>query len=89
MRFYFRVKKLEAYYMLGKNFLITASVLITAILLSSALIAGGWKTDKGLEKITLKGELVCIGCSLKKHLSINSTVIDLDNWGLAAKLNIL
>ncbi len=28
--------------------------------------AGGWDKNKGLDQVTLKGELVCLGCSLKK-----------------------
>ncbi len=40
-------------------------LMIVAVTASSAL-AGGWDTDKGLDKVTLTGELVCIGCSLKK-----------------------
>ncbi len=34
--------------------------------------AGGWKTDKGLDKMTVKGELVCVGCSLKKLSGANA-----------------
>lgn len=38
-----------------------------AVLLSAVVaLAGGWAADKGLDKMTLTGELVCIGCSLKK-----------------------
>lgn len=35
-------------------------------LLASSVWAGGWDADKGLSKTTLTGELVCIGCNLKK-----------------------
>ncbi len=31
-----------------------------------AAFAGGWDKEKGLDKMTLTGELVCVGCSLKK-----------------------
>ncbi len=41
-------------------------VFILAAVLASSAFAGGWDTDKGLDQVTLKGELVCIGCSLKK-----------------------
>jgi hypothetical protein len=36
------------------------------LLTATVGVAGGWDKDKGLDKVTLKGELVCIGCSLKK-----------------------
>lgn len=36
------------------------------VVTSSFAYAGGWDKAKGLDKMTLKGELVCIGCSLKK-----------------------
>jgi hypothetical protein len=35
-------------------------------LLASSVWAGGWDDNKGLSKTTLTGELVCVGCSLKK-----------------------
>jgi len=35
-------------------------------LLATTSWAGGWDKDKGLSKMTLTGELVCVGCSLKK-----------------------
>ncbi len=40
----------------------------TAILLISlsSIFAGGWDKEKGLDQMTLKGELVCTGCTLKK-----------------------
>lgn len=44
-------------------------IVIVAVLVMSLVQvswAGGWKNDKGLGKTTLKGQLVCIGCSLKK-----------------------
>ncbi len=34
--------------------------------------AGGWDKDKGLDKVTVKGDLVCIGCSLKKMNGANA-----------------
>ena len=42
--------------------------LALGVLLLTATVgaAGGWDADKGLDKVTLRGELVCIGCSLKK-----------------------
>lgn len=41
------------------------SLMIVVITASTAL-AGGWDAEKGLNQTTLTGELVCIGCSLKK-----------------------
>ncbi len=43
-------------------------IIITAVVLISTTLsfAGGWDKDKGLNETTLKGELVCVGCSLKK-----------------------
>jgi len=44
------------------------SVLILAVMVFTATsaFAGGWSKDKGLDKMALSGELVCIGCTLKK-----------------------
>ena len=36
------------------------------VVTASFAFAGGWDNTKGLDTLTLKGELVCIGCSLKK-----------------------
>ncbi len=47
--------------MLKKLFTI-AAVLLTA----TFSFAGGWDSDKGLNETTLKGELICVGCTLKK-----------------------
>ncbi len=51
-----------------------SNLIITSILLlfSNALIAGGWDNDKGMDKVQLKGELVCMGCSLKKLSGVNA-----------------
>ncbi len=44
--------------------------LLVVLVISMALVqvswAGGWKSEKGLDKMSIKGKLVCIGCSLKK-----------------------
>ena len=46
---------------------------ITMILVSVTFAcAGGWDKNKGLEQITITGELVCLGCSLKKLNGQNS-----------------
>lgn len=40
---------------------------LTASLVASTVAwAGGWDAKKGLEKTAVTGDLVCIGCSLKK-----------------------
>ena len=52
-----------------KRILIVAVALIAMVQIS---YAGGWKTGKGLEKMVIKGELVCVGCSLKKLDGANS-----------------
>ena len=33
---------------------------------ASLAVAGGWDQKKGMGKTTLTGEIVCVGCSLKK-----------------------
>jgi hypothetical protein len=43
-----------------------ALVLMVLCIAPSLSWAGGWEKEKGLEKITLTGELLCIGCALKK-----------------------
>ena len=48
--------------MFKKSLLAISMVLISATL----TYAGGWDNKKGLDKITLEGTLVCVGCSLKK-----------------------
>lgn len=41
------------------------TILVFGLLVTTAW-AGGWDKDKGLNEMTLSGELVCVGCSLKK-----------------------
>ncbi len=43
-----------------------------AMLLAAPAFAGGWDREKGLDTITIKGELICIGCSLKKLSGANA-----------------
>ena len=45
---------------------------IIFIFLASFSYAGGWDKTKGFDKITIEGELVCIGCSLKKLNGANA-----------------
>lgn len=40
--------------------------------ITSFAFAGGWDKAKGLDKITLKGNLICVGCSLKKLSGANA-----------------
>lgn len=35
-------------------------------------IAGGWNKEKGMDKITVKGTLLCVGCNLKKMNGANA-----------------
>ncbi len=51
---------------LGKLWLI--AMLVTGV----SAYAGGWDGNKGLSKITVSGELVCVGCSLKKMDGANA-----------------
>ena len=44
---------------------ITVLLMILSVTASFSF-AGGWDSKKGMDKINLDGELVCIGCSLKK-----------------------
>ncbi len=51
----------------------TITVTLSVLLLTASLaVAGGWSNEKGLDQVTLKGELVCIGCSLKKMDGANA-----------------
>ena len=44
-----------------------------AVMLSAGgSLAGGWGAGKGLNKVTLKGDMVCIGCSMKKMDGANA-----------------
>ncbi len=54
--------------MLKKFALAVSALMLTA----TFALAGGWAPDKGLDKVTLKGELVCVGCSLKKMDGANA-----------------
>ncbi len=47
-------------------------VIISMFLSVSLSFAGGWDKSKGMEKITLKGTLLCIGCNLKRLSGANA-----------------
>ncbi|MFK5970506.1 MAG: hypothetical protein QM487_10350 [Candidatus Marithrix sp.] len=55
-----------------KKFLKNGLFLILGIILSNSVFAGGWDKSKGNDIIVLKGELICIGCSLKKLSGANA-----------------
>ena len=54
--------------MLKKIALVFSALVLTA----SVALAGGWDTDKGFDKVTLNGDLVCVGCSMKKMSGANA-----------------
>ncbi|MBI3585158.1 MAG: hypothetical protein HY096_14570 [Nitrospinae bacterium] len=41
-------------------------MVVSIFFITSSVWAGGWDANKGLSKITLTGDLLCVGCSLKK-----------------------
>jgi|ETNmetMinimDraft_14_1059893.scaffolds.fasta_scaffold02317_11 hypothetical protein len=51
-----------------------SKLLSTTLLLLTAsfAMAGGWDADKGADKTQIQGELVCLGCSLKKGSGANA-----------------
>ncbi len=50
----------------------SAWVFALTLLLTTPTFAGGWDKEKGLDTITLKGELICVGCSLKRLSGANA-----------------
>ncbi len=46
--------------------------IISIILTAGICLAGGWDRSKGMGEITLKGELLCIGCNLKRLSGANA-----------------
>ncbi|VAX38149.1 hypothetical protein MNBD_UNCLBAC01-574 [hydrothermal vent metagenome] len=52
-----------------KKLILTIFALVA---MTSSALAGGFDEGKGLDKITLKGTLVCLGCSLKKLSGANA-----------------
>jgi hypothetical protein len=47
-------------------------LLVLGTILSLSAFAGGWDRNKGTDLFVLKGELICIGCSLKKLSGANA-----------------
>lgn len=45
---------------------------VSLFAMSSMSFAGGWDKAKGMDTITLKGNLICVGCNLKKMSGANA-----------------
>lgn len=52
-----------------KKLLVILAVFFLSV---SHALAGGWDAKKGMDKVTLSGKLVCVGCSLKKMNGANA-----------------
>lgn len=48
------------------------ATMLAFLTIASLSWAGGWDKDKGLDKITLSGQLLCVGCDLKKMSGANA-----------------
>ncbi|MCP4134394.1 MAG: hypothetical protein GY754_25700 [bacterium] len=46
--------------------IITTVAAAALVFQAGMLMAGGWNKSKGMNKVTITGQLVCLGCSLKK-----------------------
>jgi hypothetical protein len=46
--------------------------MILFVFTASLSFAGGWDKSKGMDKVSLKGEIVCLGCTLKKMNGANA-----------------
>ena len=64
----------------------TLGLIICMVALSSLSYAGGWKSSEGLNKMTVEGELVCLGCSLKKLSGANAECSLYSQHDLGVKL---
>ncbi|HBR21141.1 MAG TPA: hypothetical protein DD713_01010 [Nitrospiraceae bacterium] len=51
---------------------LAALTVVFIFAMASLAFAGGWDKEKGMDKITLKGNLLCVGCSLKKLNGANA-----------------
>ncbi|WDE09054.1 hypothetical protein SG34_030225 [Thalassomonas viridans] len=51
---------------------LTAFLLTTSLCLAGTAHAGSFDTSKGMDRMKIKGELVCTGCSLKKLSGANA-----------------
>lgn len=52
-----------------KRFILTA---VSLFVMASMSFAGGWDKAKGMDTVTLKGSLICVGCNLKKMSGANA-----------------
>lgn len=51
---------------------VAALTVVFLFAMASLAFAGGWDKSKGVDKITLKGNLLCVGCNLKKLNGANA-----------------
>ena len=51
---------------------LAALTVVFLFAMASLAFAGGWDKGKGMDKITLKGNLLCVGCNLKKLNGANA-----------------
>jgi hypothetical protein len=51
---------------------LAALTVVFLFAMASLAFAGGWDKEKGMDKITLKGNLLCVGCNLKKLNGANA-----------------
>ena len=47
-------------------------LMVTLFAFASSAWAGGWDKDKGMDQVKLTGQLLCLGCNLKKLNGANS-----------------
>lgn len=52
-----------------KRFMLTV---VSVFVMASMSYAGGWDKAKGMDTVTLKGNLICVGCNLKKMSGANA-----------------
>lgn len=45
---------------------------VSLFAMASMSFAGGWDKAKGMDTVTLKGNLICVGCNLKKMSGANA-----------------
>lgn len=51
---------------------LAALTVVILFAMASFAFAGGWDKSKGMDKVTLKGNLLCVGCNLKKLNGANA-----------------
>ncbi len=70
-----------------QRFLKIGLFLILSPIFLNSVFAGGWDKNKGNDTIVLKGELICIGCSLKKLSGADAQCSLYSNHDVGLKLN--